>query len=226
MKKTILITGASRGIGKAIADNLIKDYNVVATSRTIPYKESESFLSLPYDIGLSNGSSIKKLLCLVMDKFGRIDVLINNAGIMYYSSIENISHWEFDETFNVNVRGNLWMTQEVLGIMKAQKNGYIINIGSTRAITGAPLKGLYSMSKFALRALTQTIQLEYKEYGIKSTIICLGVVDTESSRKKYTKKELQEMNAIEEMDIVKTIKYLLSLSKNAYVPEIIIGGKL
>ena len=224
MRKTIIITGGNRGIGKTLVDNLKKIYNICVISKTISYRESKYFLSMPCDI-----TSIKDIIRIfykIKEKFNIVDILINNAGLMNYSKIENIIISDFNLMFDVNVKGTLLFSQIVLPIMKQQKRGYIINIGSTRAITGAPNKGIYSMTKFALRSLTQTIQQEYKKYGIKSTIICPGMINTESTRKKYTEKELKKKDLVEELDIVKTIKYLLSLSPKAYIPEIIIGGKL
>ncbi len=224
MKKTIFIMGGTRGIGKALVDNLSKDYNIFTMSRSSSYIECSDFLSMSGNISkkLDVYSNIKKALI----KFKRIDILINNVGIMKYDTIEKINEADFNLMFDINVKGALKIIQKVLPIMKRQKEGHIINIGSTRAITGAPNKGLYSMTKFALRSLTQTIQKEYKEYGIKSTIICPGAVNTESTRKKYTEKELKQLNLVEEQDIGKTVRYLISLSKNAYIPEIIIGGQL
>ena len=224
MKKIIIITGGNKGIGKTLVNDLRKNYNICTVSKTMPYKESKHFLSMPCDI--TSVKDIAKVFYKIEKKFSSIDVLINNAGLMNYNKIKNITISDFNLMFNVNVKGALLFTQIALSIMKQQKKGYIINMGSTRAISGAPNKGLYSMTKFALRSLTQIIQQEYKKYGIKSTIICPGMVDTKSTRKRYTKKQLKKKDLVKELDIIKTIEYLLSLSSKAYIPEIIIGGKL
>lgn len=225
MRKTIIITGASKGIGKAIADSLRMSYNVCALSRTMSYTEDDSFISRPCDI--TKPYQIDWAIKKILQKFRRIDVLINNVSLMEYSPIEKINIEQFERMIEVNIWGNLQITQKILEIMKEQQEGYIINMGSTRAITGAPNKALYSMTKFALRSFTQTIAQEYILDNIKSTIICPGIVNTQSSIEKYGEEILtKSMNPIEESDIAKTIRYLISLSKNAYVPEIIIGGQL
>jgi short-subunit dehydrogenase len=100
--------------------------------------------------------------------------------------------------------------------MKEQKNGFIINIGSTRAITSAPGKSLYSMSKFALRSMTQSINIEYNKEGIYSTLICPGAIDKEGTDK----------TKVQYNDVINTVKYLLTVPISASVPEIILGGQL
>jgi NAD(P)-dependent dehydrogenase (short-subunit alcohol dehydrogenase family) len=114
---------------------------------------------------------------------------------------------DYNQIFNVNVKGAFFMTQAALKYMKPGSK--IINIGSTRAITGAPNKSLYSMSKFALRSLTQCINAEYNDKGITSTIICPGSFDT------------IPINAV-----VDAIMLAINTPNAANIPEIILGGRL
>ena len=130
---------------------------------------------------------------------------------MLFDKFENIKESDMDAMYNVNIKGTLLFSQTVLPIMRKQKSGYIINISSTRGITGAPNKGAYAVTKFGVRALAETLFQENKKYGIKTTSICPGKLD----------KKLVTYD-----DIINTVKYLLTLGPKAYVKEIIIGGQL
>jgi len=143
-----------------------------------------------------------------------------------YNELTKATIEEFEKSFDVNVKGVFLMCREILPYMRKQGSGYIINISSVRGITSAPNKGIYSATKFAVRALTETILLENQKYNIKATSICPGIVWTDSTIDKLRKEGLTRDDVIWEDDIVKTVRYLLSLSPKAYIREIVIGGRL
>ena len=145
---------------------------------------------------------------------------------MLYNDLIKATEEEFDRSFAVNVKGTFLMCREVLPHMRKQKEGYIINISSVRGITAAPNKGIYSATKYAVRALTETIFLENKGYNIKATSVCPGIIWTDSTKEKLKMEGLTKKDVLLEEDIVKTIKYLLSLSQKAHIREIVIGGRL
>lgn len=207
MSKTIIITGTTKGLGLAIYARLSQElYNFATISRTNGDWENENSLQFCGDI--TNYWDRKHFIDKTMKKFGQIDVLINNAGIVDLKLFLEYTEFDYRTIFDVNVGGTFCLTQLVIEQMLQQDNGgHIINIGSTRAITGAPNKSLYSMSKFALRSLTQCINAEFAENNIKSTIICPGQLDT-----------------IKE-EVVETIYYLV-YNNIRFIPEIIIGGVL
>jgi NADP-dependent 3-hydroxy acid dehydrogenase YdfG len=206
----MLITGAEKGLGKALADSLSGEYRLILCDKAYKYSlVSQS--QIIKSCNVSNVSDIKEVVKLGLAKFGRIDVLINNAGLMLFDKFENIKETDMDAMYNVNIKGTLLFSQAVLPIMRKQRSGYIINISSTRGITGAPTKGAYSMTKFGVRALSETIFAENKKYGIKAITICPGKLGK---------------NLVTYNDIAKTIKYLLSLGKQAHIRELIIGGQL
>jgi len=203
MKKVIVISGANKGLGLDIYNSL-KGYNLATISRTNENYEDDNTLMIRGDITNRNDSGI--FLYRVFDKWNRVDVLINNAGMLgEFKPLTEYNEYEIDCLFNLNISGTFFMTQEALKLMK---EGLIINIGSTRSITGAPNKSIYTMSKFALRGLTQCINAEYNP-RIYSTIVCPGSFKTVSTK-----------------EIAKIIKMLIKLPKECSVPEIIIGGKL
>ena len=219
----VVITGATRGIGYAIAEELEKENIVVSIGRKKHKKEAPGIF-LRCDV--TDENEVKRCINEIIQRFNKIDVLINSAGVMFFNELINVSDKEFDETFSVNVKGVFLMCKEVLPYMRRQREGYIINISSVRGITSAPGKGIYSASKFAVRALTETILLENRDYNIKATSICPGVIWTESTKERLQREGLTKEDVLLEEDIVKTVKYLLSLSAKAYVRELVIGGRL
>lgn len=207
--KKIVITGASRGLGYAITEGLAKNpHSIFTISRTAPNVSfNEKVLCFTGDI--TKESDRLLFTKQVISQFGRIDVLINNAGVVNLKPLHKYREPDYDEVFNVNVKGAFFLTQLVIQEMvKQEGGGHIINIGSTRSITGAPDKSLYSMSKFALRSLSQCINSEFKQNDITSTIICPGKLD-----EKLTKEVVAIVRLIVENDI-----------RN--IPEVIIGGML
>lgn len=201
MKKVIVISGANKGLGLDIYNSL-KGYNIATISRTNENYEDENTLMIRGDITNRNDSGI--FFYRVYAKWHRIDVLINNAGMLgEFKELTEYQEWEVDNLINLNIKGAFYMTQEAIKLMK---EGLIINIGSTRSITGAPNKSIYTMSKFALRGLTQCINAEYNP-RIYSTIICPGNFQTVSTK-----------------EIAKIIKMLIALPKECSVPEIVLGG--
>ena len=210
MKPVVVITGAKRGLGGALAEDLSKDYRLILCDKDYKYSlVSQSRIIKPCDV--SKISDVKEVVKLGLKKFGRIDVLINNAGLMLFDKFENIKEADIDAMYSVNIKGTLLFSQAILPIMRKQKVGYIINISSTRGITGAPNKGAYAVTKFGVKALAETLFQENKKYGIKATTICPGKLGK---------------NLVTYDDVIKTVKYLLSLGKQAHIRELIIGGQL
>jgi NADP-dependent 3-hydroxy acid dehydrogenase YdfG len=208
MKKVALITGASRGIGQAIANSLY-NYNLILCSKSMKFQDRYSnILSMPCDI--TNKNQVKEVVNKGLEKFGRIDVLINNAGCWKFNNFGNITEEELQKMYDVNVKGILLCSQGVLETMLKQNSGHIINILSIRSITGAPDKAAYSASKFAAKGLMDSLRMEIGP-AIKITNICPGKISNEDVTTK---------------DICKTVDYILSLSDKATVRDIVIGGQL
>lgn len=170
----VLITGASSGIGKSIGIYLTqKGCKVYGTSRNAEnHKEFKSFSLLSLDV--SRPETIQAAVDHIIKKSGRIDVLINNAGIGITGPLEETPLSEIDHCFNTNFKGPISVIQSVLPSMRNSKEGLIINITSIAGAMGLPFRGIYSASKAALSLVTESYNLELKKFGIKCCNLAPG----------------------------------------------------
>lgn len=168
--KVILITGASSGIGKACAEYLSqRGYRVYGTSRRIQQVNPESFKMIQMDV--DNDNSVEQGVNLILEKEGRLDVVVNNAGFGIAGSIEDTSIEEAKAQLETNFFGVFRVCKAVLPIMRKQESGYIINISSIGGLISVPFQGLYCASKFAVEGMSEALRMEIKEFGIKVILI-------------------------------------------------------
>jgi len=158
MKKVVLITGASSGFGNAIAEYLsAKAYSVWGTSRKAGSSDSSSSFKL-IRMNVKDTYSVGAAVATIVKEEGRLDVLINNAGISVISPLEETPLDTIQEVVDVNLYGVVRVCQAVIPVMRHQKNGFIINISSIGGLIGLPFRGVYSASKFALEGMTESLQ--------------------------------------------------------------------
>ncbi|MDM8173685.1 MAG: SDR family NAD(P)-dependent oxidoreductase [Pseudosphingobacterium sp.] len=176
MSKIVFITGASKGFGKIWAEALLKRGDKVAASARnisaladLKSAYGDSILEVKLDVNSREDvfSAVKK----IKDHFGRIDVVINNAGFGLFGTTEETSEQQARDQMETNFFGSLWVAQAVLPIMREQKSGHIIQVSSFLGLTTLPLLGLYNASKFAVEGLIETIGSETAHLGIKTTLI-------------------------------------------------------
>lgn len=176
MSKTIFITGASRGFGKLWAEAFLKRGDkVAATARDLSALDelvaAYGDNILPIQLDVNNRQQIIDVTNQVKAHFGGIDVLINNAGYGLFGTVEETSEEQARSQMETNFFGLLWVTQAVLPVMRAQKNGHIIQVSSLLGLTTVPLLGLYNASKFAVEGLSESIASEVAHLGIKVTLV-------------------------------------------------------
>lgn len=173
MAKTVLITGASSGIGYATAELLAKNgYKVYAGARRLEKMESlKKHGVVPLALDVTNQESAQAAVDMVISAEGRIDVLFNNAGYGSYGPIETVSLQEAQMQMDVNVMGVARMTQLVLPYMRAQQSGHILITSSVGGKVTSYLGGWYHVSKFAVEALGNSIRMDTEKFGIKVSII-------------------------------------------------------
>ena len=179
--KTVLITGCSSGFGKLAAKKFHNEgWNVIATMRS-PEKENE-LTEIPNilvtQLDVTKKESVTEAVNLGLDKFGQIDVLVNNAGYGGHSFLEQFSEEQIYSMFETNVFGVMRVCREVLPYMRKQKSGTVINITSMAGYMGLTLTSTYSASKWAVEGLTESMAMEYKPFGIKVKAIAPGAYGT------------------------------------------------
>lgn len=177
MNKVWIITGCSTGFGRELAKlTLAQGYRVgVASRNTDDVKDivenyPETAIALKLDV--TKPDEIKTSVAQVKEKFGRVDVLVNNAGIGYFGAVEESEDDQVRRMFEINYFGLANMTTEVLPIMRAQRSGHIINIASIGGLVGFPAVGHYNGTKFAVDGLSEALAKETAPLGIKVTVIC------------------------------------------------------
>jgi NADP-dependent 3-hydroxy acid dehydrogenase YdfG len=183
--KVVVITGASSGLGEAAARHLAKNgAKLVLGARRIDRLEAlAKELTLGEDAVLQTDvterEQVKQLVDRAVEKHGRIDVLINNAGLMPNSMLENLHVDEWDRMIDVNLKGVLYGIAAALPHMKAQKGGHFINVASVAGHKVRPGGAVYAATKHGVRVISEGLRQEVKPYNIRTTIISPGLVDTE-----------------------------------------------
>jgi len=184
MSQVVLITGASSGIGAAIANFLHhRGYKVYGTSRNPSKGTSTDFNMLAVDV--TDVASIQKALEQLITQEGRIDYLINNAGMGITGPIEETPIQEIRRVFETNYFGALEMIKTVVPTMRKQRSGMIINITSIAGYMGLPYRGIYSATKGALGITTEAYRMELKEFNVKMTTVAPGDFATNIAAGRY-----------------------------------------
>ncbi len=171
--RVILITGASRGFGAAAARLLSqRGHRVYGTSREPASANAEGFTLLPLDV--REDDSVQRCVKTVLNQAGRLDTLINNAGVALGGALEEATAEEARQLFETNFFGIIRMTNAVLPAMRAARSGQIINISSLAGLVGVPYLGLYAASKHALEGYSASLRYELHRYGISVSLIEAG----------------------------------------------------
>jgi meso-butanediol dehydrogenase/(S,S)-butanediol dehydrogenase/diacetyl reductase len=185
--KVVLVTGSTRGIGRGIALAFAREGASVAVNGTksdlcekVAYEVNRSGgvgVSVPGDI--SNTDMVKKIFNKIIEDFGRIDILINSAGIIYVTDCKDTTDEQWDRTMEVNCRGVFLCSREAAIHMIERKSGKIINIASQLGKSGVARYTHYCASKFAVVGFTQALAKELAPYGINVNAVCPGIADTD-----------------------------------------------
>ncbi len=176
MNKVWFITGCSTGFGRALAKEVLaKGYRAAVAARNtddvqdIVKNYPDTALAVRLDVTVNN--EIKQAVEKTVKHFGHIDVLVNNAGIGYFASVEESEDADVRRMFEINVFGLAKVTQAVLPLMRKQRNGHILNVASIGGLRGFPGLGFYNATKFAVDGLSEALSKEVAPLGIKVTII-------------------------------------------------------
>ena len=222
--KIVLVTGASRGIGREIAYELAKEGNVVIANYNKSKNMAESLKEIAnkenlnidiYKADVSNREEVKNMINYILDKYKKIDVLVNNAGIDQEKLFQDITDEDWNNVINVNLYSVFCVTQEVISNMIQNKSGCIINISSIYGLTGGSYAVAYSASKAGIDGLTKSLAKELGPSNIRVNSIAPGYIDTDMN-KNFSKEVID--NIKQEIpfkkigltsDIAKCVKWLV-----------------
>jgi NAD(P)-dependent dehydrogenase (short-subunit alcohol dehydrogenase family) len=176
-QRVAIVTGASHGIGAGlVAGYRGLGFRVVATSRSIEPSKDEEVLAVPGDI--RDRATARRVVAAAKERFGRVDTLVNNAGIFVTKPFVEFTQEDFDAVTGTNVTGLFHMTRTVLAVLLAQQSGHIVNIGGDSApIAGLP-SGLAALTKGGVKALTKSLAIEVAKRGVRVNAVSPGVIKT------------------------------------------------
>lgn len=234
--KVIIITGASSGIGEAVARLLASQgHKLILAARRL-----ERLQTLTGEIVQAGGEAeyqscdvtsaveMKQLAGFALERYGRIDVLVNNAGVMPVSMLHELKVDEWDQMLDVNIKGVLYGIAAVLPTMRVQQSGHIINLSSVAGYSVSPTSAVYSATKYAVRAISEGLRQEESPASrIRSTIISPGMTDTElthtiSSPGLRAMADQMNSMAISPASIARAIAYAINEPEDTSVNEIVI----
>ena len=230
--KVAIITGAGRGIGRSTALALAGEgANIVTVSKTSSEIEKVAeecrelgveAIAVPTDV--SQKDRVEAMAEVAYKTFGRVDILVNSAGVAIHNLIPDIREKDFDLNYMVNAKGVFLCTQAVFSKMCEQRSGHIINVSSGAGKRGSPKFGAYAASKFAAVGFTQTTDAEGQPYGVKASVVCPGPVDTMMRRVNHPMDIIENLTRPEE--IADAILFLVCQSPRAHTPEVIVRTPL
>ncbi len=224
--KVAIVTGASRGIGRAISVALAQEAATVVLAARSIRKLQETADQVTKAGGkaeivvteLTEEESIKNLVKVTSEKFSRLDILVNNAGVTHSAKLEETTTEDWERCMQVNVRAPFILCREALGLLKKSQAGYIINIASVVGVKGYPLQSAYTSSKHALRGMTISLAEELKGSNIRVHLLCPGGVDTELVQK--VRPDIKKDELMQPEEIAELVLYLVTHKGNAVIDEL------
>ncbi len=227
-----IITGGGRGIGRSTALALAKaGADIVLAARTtgeiIAVAEEVKQLgrraiAIPTDV--QQKTSVDAMTAKTLDTFGKVDILINNAGVAIHNPIERIREADWDFTMAVNLKGVFLCTQAVFSGMCEQQSGHIVNVSSVSGKSGHVNGGAYCASKFAVVGFTETTNNEGRRHGVKASVVCPGPVDTKMRRDNHPDDVIEHLTLPE--DVADLILFLVTQPRRAHTLESVIRTPL
>lgn len=218
-----IVTGGNSGLGKATAETLIqKGATVIITGRdkAKTAKVAQEIGAVPFDCDVTKDAEIDALYAFVEKEYGRLDILINNAGIGIKKPLVELTRADLENVYQVNVFGAAMVAQGAAKIFKKQQSGNLVNIASTASLKGYPTGSIYASSKFALRGMTQCWQGELRRDNIRVIQINPSEVPTAfGDEENRTERPLEE-NKLTPQEIADTIISTLELDARGYIPEV------
>lgn len=231
MKKVIIVTGGSDGLGAEIVKTLANDNKVIAIARNeSKLKELSKACGGGYDYivcDITNANDVEKTFNTIVKKYKQVDCLINNAGVWLQGNVEDNSYDEIKRTIDVNVFGTIACTKAIIPIMKKQQKGQIINITSQSAVVIEEFCPVYCATKHALTTFRECVQNDLMSNNIRMTNVAPGLMQTELFEKagNHITKEVMNKCGMKLKDITKQIKEIVDMDEELWIPAIEIKNK-
>ena len=224
--KVAIVTGAGRGIGRAISLAFAKEAATVVLSARAMAKLTETAEQVTAAGGkahivpteLTDEQSIKNLVKATCERFGRLDILVNNAGITHSAKLEETLTEDYDRCMSINARAPFILCREALPLLKKAESAYIINIASVVGVKAYALQSAYTSSKHALRGMTMALAEELKGSNIRVHLLCPGGVDTELVTK--VRPDIKKQDLMQPDEIAELVLYLVTHKGNAVIDEL------
>lgn len=220
-KKVVLITGGSDGLGKALASNLKDSYKVIILSNN-PEKIKRTAEELGVDFvvaDVSNYLDIERVIDEIITKYGKIDYLINNAGIWIDGHIDTNSPEEIERVIDVNTKGTMFMTRSVLSSMKARKEGRIINVISSGGLCAKKDRSLYYASKWAITGFTKCLRIDLAPFNIIVSAFYPDVMNT-SLFGRLGSGTRDVSGAMDPHEVAKVLRFMIETPDSLTIPEL------
>ncbi|WP_080238462.1 SDR family oxidoreductase [Spirosoma rigui] len=222
--KTVIISGASRGIGRATALLLAQQgAHVIATARSAAdlatlEAEHAGIVAVPGDV--ANEADMAAVVQTALDRFGRIDVVINNAGYGVFKNVEEITATEWDDLMATNVKGTFLLTKAALPTLKAQGSGHVVIVASDVAKRTFAGGSLYTASKYAQEAFMGALRKEVRPMGIKVSGIYTGLVDSHFHAKGHGHET--STHYLKEQDVAESMLFIISRPAHVVIDEFMV----
>ena len=246
-KKVWFVTGASKGLGLSLVNELLaQDYHVVATSRN-QHALAEAIGShdnfLPLEMDITDDSDVAKAVQTALDTFGKIDVVVNNAGYSQIGTLEELTDEEARRNYDVNVFGSLNVIRHTAPHLRQQQSGHIFNIASIGGLVGSfPAFGIYCSTKFAVAGFTEALAVEMEPFGVHTTLVYPGYfrtdflskgsvqtpanpIDAYTSARASEAAHLNQINGNQPNDPQKAVELFIQLSKLDHPPVHFVMGE-
>jgi NAD(P)-dependent dehydrogenase (short-subunit alcohol dehydrogenase family) len=224
--KVAIVTGASRGIGRAISIALAQEAAIVVLAARAIEKLQQTAEKVAEAGGkaeivvteLAEEESIKNLIRVTDEKFGQLDILINNAGITHTANFDEVTTEDWDYCMRVNARAPFLLCRDALPLLRKSQTGYIVNISSVVGVKGYPLQSAYTASKHALCGMTKSLAEELNGSNIRVHLLCPGGVDTELIPR--VRPDLKPEDLMRPEEIAELVLYLVTHKGRAMIDEL------
>jgi NAD(P)-dependent dehydrogenase (short-subunit alcohol dehydrogenase family) len=226
--KVILVTGSARGLGAAICKILAEDGAIIIATdinaslldKTVSHIVDEGGKAAGYTMNVANESNVGDTIKQIINEYGRIDVVINNAGVDYTKSIEELTHQEWRQVIDVNLTGPFIVTKAVYPYMKENGSGHIVNITSTACKRAWPNASAYHASKWGLTGFSHALHSEARKDKIKVTALVAGGMQTPFLLDRFPDIDLNLLQNPE--NVAESIRYVLCQPEGSVIPELMV----